>query len=74
MKKRTAATALWFLTGWFVGALGAYATGLSPVLAPILAIAAAAFVATDPRQVIWTRRPVSRGTAMLPSKQILHNA
>lgn len=72
--KRIAATALWFLTGWFVGAFGAFTVGLSPALAPILAIAAATLVAADPRQMLWARRPVSRGTAMLPSKQVLHNA
>jgi len=75
MKKRATATVLWFFTGWFVGAFVAFAAGLSPLFAPILAVAAAAFVARDPRHLIWTsRRPVSRGTAMLPSTQRLHPA
>lgn len=72
MKKRFAAAVLWFYTGWFVGAFVAYAAGLSPLLGPILGTAAAALVAGDPRHLIWTRRPVSRGTAMLPSTQTLH--
>ena len=63
MKKRATATVLWFFTGWFVGAFVAFAAGLSPLFAPILAVAAAAFVARDPRHMIWTsQRPVSRGT------------
>ena len=74
MKKRIAATILWFYAGWVVGALFAFATGLTPALAPILGTAAAAIIAGDPRHMIWARRPVSRGTAMLPSKQVLHNA
>ena len=74
MKKRATATVLWFFTGWFVGACLAFAAGLSPLFAPILGVAAAAFVAGDPRHMIWTRRPVSRGAAMLPSTQRLHTA
>jgi hypothetical protein len=75
MKKRSAATVLWFFTGWFVGAFVAFSAGMSPLFAPILGIAAAAFVAGDPRHMIWTsRRPVSNGRAMLPSTQRLHTA
>lgn len=73
MKKRIAAAILWFYAAWFVGAALSFATGLSPVLAPILATAAAAIFAGDPRQMIWTsRRAISSGTAMLPSTQTLH--
>lgn len=63
MKKRAAATVLWFYTGWFVGAIVAFATGLSPVLGPVLGTAAAAIIAVDPRHMIWsqsTMRPVQR--------------
>ena len=74
MKKRATATVLWFFTGWFVGAFVAFAAGLSPLFAPMIGVAAAAFVAGDPRNMIWTRRPVSRGAAMLPSTQRLHTA
>ena len=72
MKKRVAAAILWFYVAWFVGAAIAFATGLSPALAPILATAAAAMFAGDPRHMIWTgRRAISSETAMLPSTQTL---
>lgn len=74
MKKRAAAAILWFYTGWFVGAFVAFVTGLPPAAGPILGIAAALVVAGDPRHVIWVRRPVSNGRAMLPSTQRLHLA
>ena len=75
MKKRCAAAVLWFFTGWMVGSMVAFVAGLSPVLAPILGVAAAAIVAGDPRHLIWTgRRAISNGTAMLPSTQTLHTA
>jgi hypothetical protein len=59
MKKRIAAAILWFYAGWFVGAVLAFVLGLSAALGPILATAAAAIVAGDPRHMIWTteRRP-----------------
>jgi hypothetical protein len=53
MKKRVLATSLWFFAGWYGGAVIAWALGLSPVLGPILAVAAATLVAIDPRHVIW---------------------
>ena len=75
MKKRIVAAILWFNAAWFMGAALAFAMGLSPALAPILAIAAAAIIAVDPRHLIWTgRRAISNGTAMLPSTQTLHTA
>ena len=74
MKKRAAAAILWFYAGWYAGASIAFVAGLSPVLGPILGIAAAAIVGVDPRRMIWTRRAVSRGAAMLPSTQRLHTA
>jgi hypothetical protein len=55
--KRAAATFLWFLTGWMVGAMCAYALGLPSLLAPVLATAAATFVAMDPAGLLWSRRP-----------------
>lgn len=55
MKKRVVAFALWFLSGWFVGASLAFVAGLSPVIAPILGITSAAFVAIDPWGVIWVK-------------------
>ena len=59
MKKRITAAILWFYAGWFVGAVLAYVLGLSPALAPIVATAAAALVAGDPRRLIWTKRASS---------------
>lgn len=55
MKKRIAAAVLWFYTGWFVGAFLAFALDITPALGPILATAAAAIVAGDPRRIIWCR-------------------
>jgi hypothetical protein len=54
MKKRITAAILWFYAGWFVGAVLAFVLGLSPALGPILATAAAAIIAGDPRHMIWT--------------------
>jgi NhaP-type Na+/H+ or K+/H+ antiporter len=59
MKKRITAAILWFYAGWFVGAVLAFMLGLSPALAPIVATAAAALVAGDPRRLIWTQRTSS---------------
>ncbi|MBA2718062.1 MAG: hypothetical protein H0U52_02300 [Chloroflexi bacterium] len=55
MKKRIAASILWFYAGWVVGALFAFATDLTPALAPILATTAVAIIAGDPRRIIWTQ-------------------
>jgi hypothetical protein len=54
MKKRITAAVLWFFTGWFVGAATAFVLGMSGLLAPILAVAAAAIIAGDPARLIWT--------------------
>ncbi len=51
--KRSAATVLWFLTGWMVGAMAAFAFGLSEGIAPVIAVAAAFVVALDPARVLW---------------------
>ena len=75
MKKRAAAGVLWFYAGWFVGAIVAFATGLSPILAPILGVAAAAFIAGDPRNLIWTRSAAARAaTPLAPVTTTLNNA
>jgi len=55
MKKRVAATLLWFYAMWYAGAMIATVFGLSPALAPILGTAAAAIVGVDPRRLIWPR-------------------
>jgi hypothetical protein len=63
MKKRIIAAILWFYAGWFLGAVVAYMLGLSPALAPIVATAAAALVAGDPRRLIWNQRTSSASRA-----------
>ena len=53
--KRIAAAPLWFLVGWFLGAVAAWILGAGPFLAPIAALALASFVVADPRHIIWGR-------------------
>jgi hypothetical protein len=52
--KRLVAATFWFIDGWFVGAAVAWAMGISPVLAPVLALATAGIILADPRQIIWS--------------------
>jgi hypothetical protein len=61
MKKRVAATLLWFYSMWYAGAMIATVFGLSPVLGPILGTAAAAIVGGDPRRLIWSRGAAAPG-------------
>ena len=66
--KRLLALALWFYAGWTMGALidfvaGNYGVTVGPALAPILATAAAAIVAGDPRGLIWGRHAASKSPA-----------
>jgi hypothetical protein len=70
MKKRITAAILWFYAGWFAGAAVAFALGLSPLLAPILAVAASAIIAGDPRQMIWSRQATSADHRTTPRVQI----
>jgi hypothetical protein len=55
MSKRLVSLVLWFYAGWTLGALIAFATGVSVLLGPILGVAAAAIFAGDPRHLIWRR-------------------
>jgi hypothetical protein len=66
MKKRITAAILWFYAGWFAGAVLAFAIGLSPLLAPILAVAASAVIAGVPRQMIWSRQATPAGRRAAP--------
>jgi hypothetical protein len=59
MDKRVASALLWFIVGWYAWAFIADATGLTPLLGPVLGTILAAFVAGDPLHLIWTRRPSS---------------
>jgi len=56
MKKRLLATFLWFLTGWYAGAVLTELVSASFGLAPIIGAAAAAFVFADPLHAIWGSR------------------
>jgi hypothetical protein len=53
MKARVIAIPLWFVAGWFVGAMVAWMLGLTALIAPAVGVAAAAFVYFDPRNVFW---------------------
>ena len=56
MKKRIFATFLLFYVGWYGGAMLAEFLGVSPVLGPIIGVAAAALFVGDPRKIIWPGR------------------
>jgi hypothetical protein len=62
MKKRVLSGVLWFLSGWYAGAMIAYFIGISPLLAPILGATAAFLIAGDPRGVIWPRKAPTPAT------------
>jgi hypothetical protein len=56
MKKRTVATVLWALAGWYVGAIFGWLLNLGLIVSIMLALVAGWFVATDPLRVFWTTR------------------
>ena len=55
MTKRVVAAFLWFYTGWYAGAMIASLFGISPVVGPIIGVAAAGLVVVDPRRMFWAR-------------------
>ena len=62
MKKRVLASFLWFLTGWYAGAMLAELLHTTTALAPIMGAVAAGLIYADPRRAIWKERvsgPVS---------------
>lgn len=67
MNKRLLAGFLWFLTGWYAGALLAEISGLSGALAPVFGVAAAWLIVADPRHVIWTARTPRPASASTPA-------
>lgn len=69
MSKRIAAVPLWFLTGWMVGAMGAFLLGLPSWIAPLVAVSVAVVVAIDPAGWLWSRH--SRVEAAGPSELVL---
>jgi hypothetical protein len=56
MKKRLLAAFLWFMTGWYAGAVLTELVSASFGLAPVIGAAAAAFIFADPLHVIWRDR------------------
>jgi hypothetical protein len=64
MKKRALSAVLWFITGWYAGAMIAYFAGISIALGPILGVTAAFLIAGDPRGVIWPRKPAQPAAAL----------
>jgi len=74
MKKRIAAAVLWFYAAWFVGAALAFVMGLSPALAPIMATAAAAIIAVDPRHLIWDGMAAEHTRAIAMARTIRNPA
>jgi hypothetical protein len=69
MKKRILAAFLWFYAGWYVGAVIAFAVGVSPMLGPIIGAAAAALFVGDPRRIIWAAKaaPEAAGSQQEPA-------
>lgn len=70
--KRTVAALIWFYTGWTAGAFIDFVAGMNgvtigPVLGIVLGTAAAAIIAGDPRQLIWTRPTGAGAPQTLPN-------
>ena len=66
MTKRVVAAFLWFYTGWYAGAMIAAFVGISPVVGPIIGVAAAGLVVVDPRRTFWARPAHSAETQTAP--------
>jgi hypothetical protein len=68
MKKRLLAAFLWFYAWWYAGAIMADFVGVSPLLGPIVGVAAAVIFVGDPRRIIWaTRDTVAAQAATQPN-------
>ncbi len=55
MKKRIAASLLWFYCTWWAWAMIAALTGLPALAGPVIGAAVAALVGVDPFEKIWPR-------------------
>lgn len=55
--KRIAAASLWFVAGWMLGAMAAFALSLPTALAPSLGVLSAILVFADPARLLWSSRP-----------------
>ena len=67
MTKRILAAFLWFYTGWYAGAFLAEMFGVSPVIGPIIGVAAAGLLVGDPLRIIWTRQAIRPASASVSS-------
>lgn len=57
MIKRVAAGLMWFYVVWVAWNMVAWITGWTVFAGPVVATAAAAFIAVDPMHAIWPTRP-----------------
>lgn len=73
MTKRIFAAMLWFYAGWYAGAILADMFGVSPLLGPVIGVAAAALIVGDPRRIIWTSR-ATNATASTATTESLAEA
>ena len=69
MKKRILAAVLWFYAFWYVGAMVAFALGISPLLGPIIGATAAILFAGDPRRIIWAAPRPASSPAISPQQE-----
>jgi hypothetical protein len=53
--KRLVAGALWFLTGWYAGAIAVWLIGTPEWTPALVGAAAAGLIAGDPLRLIWKR-------------------
>ena len=58
--KRIAAASLWFVAGWMLGAMAAFALNLPTALAPALGVLSAILIVADPAGLLWQLRPNER--------------
>jgi hypothetical protein len=54
--KRIAATLLWFISTWYLGAAATVALGLPTSVALLPAVLLAVTVWVDPAKILWTQR------------------
>jgi hypothetical protein len=56
MKLRVASAVLWFLAGWVIAGGIAFQLGINQGVGVLVGVAWAAFVAIDPKDLIWRVR------------------
>ena len=66
--KRLVTTLVWFYAGWYAGAMLAFLGGISPLLGPVIGVAAAGLYLGDTRG-LWRLR---RRTSPQLSSQVPH--